>query len=200
MKLTTKQRQEMPKEDFVFPDTLKYPIHDKQHAVQALRFSAKRPEADVVRKAVHERYPDMVIAKLKDQTGGIAKVASTAAVRYFAKRGGNSALFKAMDSTMDAMKSAKSVAPTQVANLKTLQNMKGRAAGRMAHTQDAATSMFAQAKDRAYGAKAVAKKVSSQPVGRVKVDMDSPKMIHTVLSQQPSIAVRKASAKNMGLI
>ena len=56
-KLTSKQRNNLPKDDFVFPQQRRYPINDENHARAALRFSAGKSEEAAVRKAVHARYP-----------------------------------------------------------------------------------------------------------------------------------------------
>jgi len=37
----------------------RYPIHDRNHAIAALRFSAGKPEEAKVRQAVYARYPDL---------------------------------------------------------------------------------------------------------------------------------------------
>ena len=61
-KLTTKERNALPKSDFAIPEERKYPIEDKSHARNALaRVSANgTPEEKAeVRNAVYERYPSL---------------------------------------------------------------------------------------------------------------------------------------------
>ena len=58
-KLSTKQRKEVPKKDFVFPEDRKYPIEDIAHARDALARSSGKPEEAKVKKAVYEKYPTL---------------------------------------------------------------------------------------------------------------------------------------------
>lgn len=61
-KLTTKKRKDLPKEDFVFPEERRYPIHDRAHAINALARVAQHgtpEEKKKVRAAVCRKYPDL---------------------------------------------------------------------------------------------------------------------------------------------
>jgi hypothetical protein len=61
-KLTTEARSALPDSDFVFPEERRYPIHDKNHARNALARVSQHgtPEEKAkVRAAVHRRYPDI---------------------------------------------------------------------------------------------------------------------------------------------
>lgn len=63
--LTTKQRNELPAHDFVFPHTRKYPIHDLAHAHNALSRVAQHgspAEIEAVHAAVYHRYPEIAHA------------------------------------------------------------------------------------------------------------------------------------------
>lgn len=55
--LTSKERDKLPADDFVFPSDRSYPIHDENHARDALARSAGKPEEKAVRAAVRRRYP-----------------------------------------------------------------------------------------------------------------------------------------------
>ena len=57
--LTEAQRKGLPDSDFVFPETRKYPIHDVNHARDALARSSGKPEESTVRAAVERRYPGL---------------------------------------------------------------------------------------------------------------------------------------------
>ena len=60
--LTTKQRNNLPDSAFVFPETRKYPIHDKSHGRAALQMVAKHgtPEEQAkVKAAVKAKFPDI---------------------------------------------------------------------------------------------------------------------------------------------
>jgi hypothetical protein len=61
-KLSYEHRKELPKEDFVFPETKSYPIHDEAHARNALarvsQFGSSEEKAKV-RAAVHKKYPNI---------------------------------------------------------------------------------------------------------------------------------------------
>lgn len=59
-KLTSKARNSLPKSDFVFKASRRYPINDESHARNALsRVSANGDllEKAKVRAAVHRKYP-----------------------------------------------------------------------------------------------------------------------------------------------
>ncbi|MDE1867097.1 MAG: hypothetical protein KGI08_05240 [Thaumarchaeota archaeon] len=58
-KLTTDERNSLPKSAFVFPGTRRYPIHDESHARNALARAAGKPEEAQVRAAVHRKYPNI---------------------------------------------------------------------------------------------------------------------------------------------
>jgi Double zinc ribbon len=69
-KLTSAARDALPSSDFVFPDTRKYPVHDKKHARNALSRVAANgtPEEQAkVRAAVAARYPG--IGKKAEKAG-----------------------------------------------------------------------------------------------------------------------------------
>ena len=42
--LTKKERDQLPDDAFGIPELRKYPIHDKTHVLQAIRFFGKAPE------------------------------------------------------------------------------------------------------------------------------------------------------------
>tara|TARA_R100000808_G_C2012621_1_gene64479 strand:+ start:89 stop:334 length:246 start_codon:yes stop_codon:yes gene_type:complete len=68
--LTTKQRNDLPDSDFVFPEERKYPINDESHARNALARVAQHgtpAEQKKVRDAVFKRYPDIEISGLSDE-------------------------------------------------------------------------------------------------------------------------------------
>lgn len=58
-KLSYQKRQELPKEDFVFPKTRRYPIEDAAHARDALARSSGKPEHATVVAAVKRKYPEI---------------------------------------------------------------------------------------------------------------------------------------------
>ena len=62
-KLTSAQRQHLPKTDFVFPKTRRYPIEDAAHARDALARSSGKPEHAEVVAAVRRKYPEIDIEK-----------------------------------------------------------------------------------------------------------------------------------------
>ena len=60
--LTAKERDKLPSSAFVFPESRRYPIHDREHAVNALARVAQMgtaSEQEKVRAAVYRRYPDL---------------------------------------------------------------------------------------------------------------------------------------------
>lgn len=59
MKLTSKKRNSLPSSAFVFPKERQYPIHDINHARNALSRSSGKPEEGAVRRAVYARYPEL---------------------------------------------------------------------------------------------------------------------------------------------
>ena len=62
-KLTSAKRESMPKGDFVFPKTRRYPIEDAAHARDALARSSGKPEHAAVVAAVRLKYPEIDIEK-----------------------------------------------------------------------------------------------------------------------------------------
>lgn len=62
-KLSSKQRGDLPKGDFVFPDKApgsgSYPIPDRSHAANALARASGKPEEAAVKAAVYRKYPDL---------------------------------------------------------------------------------------------------------------------------------------------
>jgi hypothetical protein len=62
-KLTTAKRESLPKGDFVFPKTRRYPIEDAAHARDALARSSGKPEHAEVVAAVRRKYPEIDIEK-----------------------------------------------------------------------------------------------------------------------------------------
>jgi len=62
-KLTTTARENLPKGDFVFPKTRRYPIEDAAHARDALARSSGKPEHAAVVAAVRLKYPEIEIEK-----------------------------------------------------------------------------------------------------------------------------------------
>jgi hypothetical protein len=62
-KLTYQKRQELPKGDFVFPKTRRYPIEDAAHARDALARSSGKPEHAKVAAAVKRKYPEIEVEK-----------------------------------------------------------------------------------------------------------------------------------------
>jgi hypothetical protein len=62
-KLTNAKRNKLPKDDFVFPKTRRYPIEDAAHARDALaRSSGKSAHATVV-AAVKRKFPEIEVEK-----------------------------------------------------------------------------------------------------------------------------------------
>ncbi len=62
-KLTTKQRNALPDNAFVFPATRRYPIHNASHAQNALARVEQHgtpTEKAMVRSAVARRYPHLI--------------------------------------------------------------------------------------------------------------------------------------------
>ena len=62
-KLTYAEREELPKADFVFPKTRRYPIEDAAHARDALARSSGKPEHAAVVAAVKSKFPEIDVAK-----------------------------------------------------------------------------------------------------------------------------------------
>ena len=62
-KLTNTERKELPKGNFVFPKTRRYPIEDAAHARDALARSSGKPEHAAVVTAVRRKYPKIDIEK-----------------------------------------------------------------------------------------------------------------------------------------
>ena len=61
-KLSAEQRKKLPSQAFAIPEKRAYPIHDRNHARDALAMVAKYGSPDEqkrVRSAVHARYPGM---------------------------------------------------------------------------------------------------------------------------------------------
>ena len=58
-KLTAAARNALPASAFVYPGERKYPIHDINHARDALARSSGKAEESTVRAAVHRRYPGL---------------------------------------------------------------------------------------------------------------------------------------------
>jgi hypothetical protein len=66
--LSTKMRNRLPKSAFAIPATRQYPIHDREHAINALARVADNgtPQQKAqVRAAVKRRYPDLPSSKGK---------------------------------------------------------------------------------------------------------------------------------------
>jgi hypothetical protein len=61
--LTTQQRKNLPKSDFVFPDKApgpgSYPIQDRKRGGNALSRSSGKPEEATVKRVVCRRYPTL---------------------------------------------------------------------------------------------------------------------------------------------
>lgn len=55
-KLSSAERNALPSSDFVFQDTRRYPIHDRNHAYAAIKDSAGTADEPAVRAAVCKRY------------------------------------------------------------------------------------------------------------------------------------------------
>jgi hypothetical protein len=62
-KLTHAERADLPKADFVFPKTRRYPIEDAAHARDALARSSGKPEHTAVAAAVSRKFPEIEIEK-----------------------------------------------------------------------------------------------------------------------------------------
>jgi hypothetical protein len=62
-KLRYEKRKELPKGDFVFPKTRRYPIEDATHARDALARSSGKPEHATVAAAVKRKYPEIDVEK-----------------------------------------------------------------------------------------------------------------------------------------
>jgi hypothetical protein len=62
-KLTQTKRDGLPKEDFVYPKTRRYPIEDAAHARDALARSSGKPEHAEVVAAVRRKFPEIEIEK-----------------------------------------------------------------------------------------------------------------------------------------
>ena len=62
-KLTQTEREELPKGDFVYPKTRRYPIEDAAHARDALARASGKPEHAAVVAAVRRKFPDIEIEK-----------------------------------------------------------------------------------------------------------------------------------------
>lgn len=58
-KLTYQERKKLPKGEFVFPKTRRYPIEDAAHARDALSRSSGKPEHATVVAAVNLKYPEI---------------------------------------------------------------------------------------------------------------------------------------------
>lgn len=71
-KLTTSERNSLPKRDFALEKARKFPIENKSHARDALaRAAAKGGRIErKVEKAVHEKFPSIRIAALKKAKKG----------------------------------------------------------------------------------------------------------------------------------
>jgi hypothetical protein len=62
-KLTYAKRENLSKDEFVFPETRRYPIGDAAHARDALARSSGKPEHAAVVSAVRRKYPKIDIEK-----------------------------------------------------------------------------------------------------------------------------------------
>jgi hypothetical protein len=62
-KLTYEERKELPRGDFVFPKTRRYPIEDAAHARDALARSSGKPEHATVVATVKRKYPEIDVEK-----------------------------------------------------------------------------------------------------------------------------------------
>lgn len=60
--LSATARNALPSSAFVFPSTRRYPIHNANHARDALARSSGKPEEAAVRAAVKKRYPNIGVA------------------------------------------------------------------------------------------------------------------------------------------
>ena len=57
--LSSKERDALPASAFVFPEDRRYPIHDIEHARNALARCSGKPEEAKVKAAVYKRYPQL---------------------------------------------------------------------------------------------------------------------------------------------
>jgi hypothetical protein len=62
-KLSYAKRENLSNDDFVFPETRRYPIEDVAHARDALARSSGKPEHAAVVAAVRRKYPEIDIEK-----------------------------------------------------------------------------------------------------------------------------------------
>jgi hypothetical protein len=62
-KLTYAKRDNLSKDEFVFPKTRRYPIEDAAHARDALARSSGKPEHAAVVSAVRRKCPEIDIEK-----------------------------------------------------------------------------------------------------------------------------------------
>ena len=62
-KLTYAKRENLSKDEFVFPETCRYPIGDAAPARDALAWSRGKPEHAAVVSAVRRKYPEIDIEK-----------------------------------------------------------------------------------------------------------------------------------------
>jgi len=62
-KLTKEARENLPKGDFVFPKTRRYPIEDAAHARDALARSSGKKEHAAVVAAVKQKFPEIDVEK-----------------------------------------------------------------------------------------------------------------------------------------
>jgi hypothetical protein len=62
-KLTYAKRENLSKDEFVFPETRRYPNGDAAHARDALARSSGKPEHAAVVSAVRRKYPKIDIEK-----------------------------------------------------------------------------------------------------------------------------------------
>jgi hypothetical protein len=60
-KLTHTERADLPKADFIYPKTRRYPIEDAAHARDALACSSGKPEHTAVAVAVSRKLPEIEI-------------------------------------------------------------------------------------------------------------------------------------------
>jgi hypothetical protein len=62
-KLTSAEREKLPKGDFVFPKTRRYPIEDAAHARDALARSSGESAHAAVVAAVKRKFPEIDVEK-----------------------------------------------------------------------------------------------------------------------------------------
>lgn len=62
-KLTQAARKDLPKGDFVYPKTRRYPIEDAAHARDALARSSGKPAHAAVVAAVKQKFPEIDVEK-----------------------------------------------------------------------------------------------------------------------------------------